>query len=446
MRTGHALMPSINRHRLPMTWSWCAAALAVALAVPTNSTAKVIGQMTNPAPLTDARIATLPVAQRGAWTAYLARSRALLAADKAALAAERRGRPAPPPPPSGPSGGAGMPLDRPAAWYGGAEARHAADTIVSFQTPAGGWGKNVDRSGPARLPGQLYVPVEHLAANARSDIPGDEDWAYVGTIDNNATTTELRFLARVQAQAPGAEGERYRASFTKGIGYLLAAQFPCGGWPQVYPLQGGYHDALTYNDDAISDVVTLLENTAVRSGDYASVAPDLAARARAAVDRAYAVILATQVRVGGTLTVWGQQYDPLTLAPVGARNFEPASLSAAESSDLLLLLMRQPHPSPQTKAAIGAGVAWLRDHAIAERAWTRGANGRELVVQTGAKPIWSRFYDIATQRPIFGDRDKTIHDDVSDLSRERRDGYSWYNNGPLKALNRYAVWQVEQGQ
>ncbi|WP_204266508.1 pectate lyase, partial [Enterobacter hormaechei] len=75
----------------------------------------------------------------------------------------------------------------------------------------------------------------------------DEAWSYVGTIDNNATTSELRFLARVQAMAPGAEGERYRAAFLKGVRYLLEAQFPNGGWPQIYPLQGGYHDALTYN-------------------------------------------------------------------------------------------------------------------------------------------------------------------------------------------------------
>jgi len=165
--------------------------------------ARVVGSMTPAAPITEARIATLPAAERAIWTAYLAKSRALMAADKAALAAERGNAAYPEAPHPGRSGGSGMPMDRPAAWYASDEARHIGDTIVSFQTPAGGWGKNMDRSGPARVRGQHYVPIEHLPANAREDIKtADPNWAYVGTIDNNATTSELRFLARVQAQTP----------------------------------------------------------------------------------------------------------------------------------------------------------------------------------------------------------------------------------------------------
>lgn len=401
--------------------------------------AAVIGHMTAAEPITQARIARLPRAEQGVWLAYLARSTALMAADKAALAAERGNGAYPAPPPTGPSGGGGMPLDRAAGWYAGSEGRHVADTIVSFQTPAGGWGKNVDRSGPARLRGQHYVPIENLPANIRT-ANVDERWSYVGTIDNNATTTELRFLARVQAQLPGAEGDPYRAALLKGIRYLLGAQFPNGGWPQVYPLEGGYHDALTYNDDAMPDVVGLLGDVGARTGDYASVPDAVAAQARGAVARAIEVILATQVRIGGKRTVWGQQHDALTLAPAGARNFEPASLSSYESASLLLLLMRQPHPSPQVRAAVRDGVAWLQDHAIRDMEWTRGADGRTLVARPGAGPIWSRYYDLATMKPVFGDRDKSVHDDVGELSRERRDGYSWFSAGPRKAIERYGKW------
>ena len=53
---------------------------------------------------------------------------------------------------------------------------------------------------------------------------------------------------------------------------------------------------------------------------------------------------------------------------------------------------------------------------------------------------WSRFYDLKTMRPIFGDRDKTIHDDVADLIAERRNGYSWYGTGPASAIKAYAKW------
>lgn len=406
--------------------------------------AAVIGHMSPAPPLSEARLARLPKAEQAAWLAYLTRSRAAMAADKAALAAERRGIELPPPAQSGPSGGGGMRLDRPGEWYAGAEAAHIADNIVSFQTPAGGWGKNQDRSGPVRLRGQAYVALDHAPAAAQAELAAEgEGWSYVGTIDNNATTSELRFLARVQAAHPGGDGEAYRASFLKGLRYLLQAQYPNGGWPQVYPLQGGYHDAVTFNDDAIALVVSLLADVGSRSGDFAFVPADLAAAARGASQRAIAMILASQVVVDGKRTIWGQQHDAITLAPAGARNFEPASLSAGESAGLLILLMRQPNPSPAMQAAIRDGVEWLRAHALHDVEWNRGGpDGRRLVAKPGAAPLWARFYDIATGRPIFGDRDKSIHDDVNDLTPERRNGYSWYNGEPAKALKTYEKWSA----
>ncbi|MEP9400428.1 pectate lyase [Sphingomonas sp. VNH70] len=428
---------------MTMRMTWLGAALIVATPV----AAKVIGTMTTAQSLDAKRIATLPVAERAAWTAYLARSAALMAADKAALAAERHGLARVPDGPAhGPSGGGGMPMDRAPAWYAGPEAKSVADTIVSFQTPAGGWGKNMDRSGPPRLRGQSWVVIENLPANAREDIKAEAGWRYVGTIDNNATIDEIRFLAKV-GTARGASGEAYRAAALKGLRYLLAAQFPNGGWPQVYPLQGGYHDAITYNDGAVSQVATLLLDAGGRTGDFAFVPAGVATQAAAAVARVRDLILRTQVVIDGRRTIWGQQHDALTLAPVGARNFEPAALSSGESADLLAFLMRLPDPSPAVRQAVGDGVAWIAAHGIRDMEWTRpaGADGRRLVAKPGAGPIWARFYDLRTQQPIFGDRDKTIHDDVNDLIPERRNGYSWFSTGPGKVVRAYAKWPAADG-
>jgi len=392
-----------------------------------TSPAAIIGHMTPPPPLSEARIATLPPDQQAPWQAYLAHSRALAAADKAALAAERGTAPAPSDPPEKRHGGAGMPLKRPAAWYASAEARHVADVIVSFQTPAGGWGKNMERSGALRLRGQNWVAT------------GD---SYVGTIDNDATTTELRFLARVQAQAPGAAGEPYRNAFLKGIRYLLEAQYPNGGFPQVYPLAGGYHDAITFNDDALLDVAEVLEATARRDQDYGFVPPAVAAQARDAAGKVLGLILSTQVVTHGVRTAWGQQVDMLTLAPVGARNFEPISLVSAESASLLQFLMAQPDPSPDVVAAVHAGAGWLRGAALRDIIWKEVSPeaGHQRVAQPGAGPIWARYYEIDSPRPIFGDRDRSIHDDVNELSAERRNGYAWYGTRPAEALATYAGW------
>jgi len=65
---------------------------------------------------------------------------------------------------------------------------------------------------------------------------------------------------------------------------------------------------------------------------------------------------------------------------------------------------------------------------------------RHLEATPGAGPIWARYYSLTTGKPIFGDRDKTIHDTVDDLTIERRNGYAWYSAGAKGALDAYADW------
>jgi PelA/Pel-15E family pectate lyase len=405
----------------------------------------VIGTSKPAESITAARIATLPAKERGAWTAYLERSAKQMQVDKATLAAERTvGAPEPALPKEGFSART-MPLNRDPAWYGTPEARHVADVIVSFQTPAGGWSKNLDMSGSPRTRGQSYTP-DNLSKHPSVDdfdTPKDPHWNYVGTLDNDATNTELRFLILVSGATPGADGEAYRASFLRGIRYLLAAQFPNGGWPQVWPLEGGYHDAITFNDNAVTESAETLTAVSEGAGNYSFVPAGLRREAKTAAGHALDCILATQVVANGRRTVWAQQHDALTLAPVAGRNYEPAALSSGESSEVLVYLMQLPHPSPAVVAAINAGVAWLKETAITGQEWVgrRGtAGGRHLEAKAGAGPIWARYYSITTNQPIFGDRDKTIHDNVSELSLERRNGYAWYSAGPQQTLDAYATW------
>ncbi|MYM83368.1 pectate lyase [Duganella sp. FT50W] len=404
--------------------------LAVLAALALPGQAAVVGTVVPAAPLTAARVADQP-----AWRAYLARSRALMAADKAAFKAERPAGPAPAVPASS-AGANSMPLNRSAAWYASAEARHIAEVIVSFQTPAGGWSKNTARDGALRQPGQPYA-AGHTGA------PDDVPWNWIGTFDNDATTTEMRFLARVAQAAPDAAGP-YRASFQRGLQYIFDAQYPNGGWPQVYPLQGGYHDAITYNDDAMVDIVKLLSDVAKGNDNFAFVPADLREKAAQAVQRAIDCILASQVRIDGRLTAWAQQYDPLSLQPAGARNFEPDALSSAESSGLLMFLMQIEPPTPQVQAAVDAGVAWLRATALHDVAWRHTPQGSVLVAQAGAPPLWPRYISLASGQPVFGDRDRTLHDDVREISAERRDGYAWYVTSGQKVLAVYPRWKQHQ--
>ena len=192
------------------------------------------------------------------------------------------------------------------SWYASEEARRLAGIVVLHQSREGGWPKNTALSAP---------PVP------------EPDPALANTIDNNATTLPLAFLARVIAAGDATP----KAAFDRGLDYLLAAQYSGGGWPQFYPLRGGYHDQITFNDDAMIRVMRLLRDIASGEAPYGFVEPARRQRAADAVGRGVATILQTQVRRNGALTVWCAQHDATTLLPAWGRRFEPPSLSASES-------------------------------------------------------------------------------------------------------------------
>ena len=274
-------------------------AMGLLLAMPGHGA--VIGTNTPAPEVTTARLLELPAGERPAWADYIARSQRQHQFDRATLAAELRPGDTAPPAPAAGSGK--MPLTRDAAWYATAEARAIADTIVSFQTPSGGWSKNQDRTKPPRQRGQRYSnDAETMQLNTGSfDAPQDRYWTFVGTLDNGATTTEMRFLGRVQAQLPGQDGDAYRASIVKGVQYLLMAQYPNGGWPQNYPLEGGFHDGITFNDNAVAEAAGILEDIAEGHADFAFVPGALRQTAGAASARALPAIAEA---VKGKMTIF----------------------------------------------------------------------------------------------------------------------------------------------
>jgi PelA/Pel-15E family pectate lyase len=398
-------------------------------------------------PLTQTRIAQLPKPERAAWLNYLARSAKQRQADKDALQAELKSVGIKTPTePLHSNSARSIPLEKDASWYAGPQARHIADVIVSFQIPSGGWGKNMDMSKEPRRPGEAYVPnnISKYLSAGDFDTPLEPEWNYVGTIDNDATMTQIHFLAKVITAVGLKDSAVYSASFLRGMDYLLAAQFPNGGWPQVWPLEGGYHDAITYNDDAMTQVVELMRQVAQGQDEFALVPQSVRARAAASFTHGIRCILASQIVVNGTPTVWPQQSDALTLKPVSARNFEPPALCSSESATLMLLLMNDlPHPAVTEQRSIRAAAAWFKKTAIQGQRWVRTSEGSQLVPSAGAAQIWARYYQVGTDLPIFGDRDKSIHDQVNELSAERQHGYRWFSPDAQRALDRFEKWNKE---
>jgi pectate lyase, PelA/Pel-15E family len=411
----------------------------------THGVAAIIGTNPPALPLTLERIAMLPAEKQPAWKAYLKNSERQLLTDQKFFQNELRDNHiAQPTTPLEAHGVRGIVLEKPADWYAQAEALRIADIILSFQSPAGGWSKNLDMTKHRRVAGERFSAdnTSRFPVSSDNDTPTDRSWNYVGTFDNDASITQIRYLAKVISAPGGKDTKPYREAFFRGLDYIFAAQYPNGGCPQVWPLQGGYHDAITYNDDAMIQVLELLRDVAAGRKDFGFVPGKIRARAAQSVKRGIECILATQIVANGRRTVWGQQHDALTLEPCSARNYEMPSESSAESAKIMQFLMDDPNPSREIIAAVRAAGAWFEKTKMKDIAYrfTREEGG-VLVEAPGSGPLWARYYDIATDRPIFGDRDKSIHDNVNEISKERRNGYAWYRDTPAKALEQYSTWR-----
>jgi PelA/Pel-15E family pectate lyase len=243
----------------------------------------------------------------------------------------------------------------------------------------------------------------------------------------------MEFLALADGAAARGDA-RFRTAFLRALDYLDHAQMPNGCWPQVYPLQGGYHDAATFNDDATINVLRTLRDVA--AGAPAFVPEAVRRRASASVARGIACVVRSQVVVHDTLTVWGQQHDPLTLEPVSARSYEPRSLSGKESASLTAFLMMLPSPDARVVAAVHAAADWFKRTAI--RGYDYGAENGLRPHENGG-PIWARMAEIGTNRPIFSNRDGIILYDWNQLT-DRREGYAWYGREPAAVLATYERW------
>ena len=285
-------------------------------------------------------------------------------------------------------------LRQDAAWYAGPEARAIADNVLRYQRDNGGWPKDIDMA---------LVPAGPPPARPDS------------TIDNGATTTQIRFLSRM-AEA------RYREAALRGIDYLLAAQYANGGWPQFYPVRTDYSRHVTFNDDAMVNVLEVLDDVAAGKEPLRFVDTARRQRAASAVERGVALFLRAQVLVRGVPTAWAAQHDEVTLEPRPARTFEPVALASAESVGIVRFLMRRPK-TPEIARAIEAAVAWLK--AVEQ------ADGR-----------WARFYEIGTNRPIFAGRDGIVRYSVNEIEQERRDGYAWFGNWARTLVStEYPAWK-----
>ncbi len=328
--------------------------------------------------------------------------------------------------------------DMPDDWFHSDAGKNVVDNVLSWQNANGGWFKNYNptRPRPAKI-------VDEPDSAAPGD--GPEVWHQVSTIDNDATYTELRLLARAQRVL---DRQDCRDAFLRGIEYLLKAQYPNGGWPQRFPLQNNYGRHITFNDDAMTEVCRLMRDVGERDPDFRFLHDDLRARCAAAYQRGIDCILKCQIVQHGVPTAWAQQHDEVTLKPAGGRTYELPSISGRESEDIVRLLMEIDKPDERVKRAIDACAAWYdRSKITGKRLQVfRGSqyeNGwdTQLIDDPTAPPIWARFYDVETNQPFFASRDGHRHDKLADVPWERRNLYSWFGQWGKNVADEYAAWK-----
>jgi PelA/Pel-15E family pectate lyase len=312
-----------------------------------------------------------------------------------------------------------------------------ADNILIFQRNNGGWPKNYD------MQAILTSDQVQKLIDTKKDLHT--------TFDNSTTYTHVEYLAKVYTITHVA---KYKSACEKGIQFCLDAQYANGGWPQYYPIEPkNYSRRITYNDGAYLGVMEMLEKIVRNHPDFSFVDQKLRKKAEIAYQKGVECILKTQIVDNGRLTAWCQQHDEITLQPAWARAFEPPSICNGESCAIVLFLMDIDNPDVRIIKSIQSAVKWFEDSKIyntrvetikgtaVPSTYRTITTDKIVVTDSTAKPIWTRYYELGTDKPLFCDRNSKYLYSLAEVSRERRTGYGWYTYSPQEVLKKYPAWQ-----
>ncbi len=312
-----------------------------------------------------------------------------------------------------------------------------AENMLLYQRSNGGWPKHFKT---------LNVDYQHtLTSQELKELQADFVSSIDATIDNNATTKEIRYLIKAYKRT---NDKRYLASVEKGIDYLLKAQYASnGGWPQFFPDFSSYRSEITYNDNAMINVLNVLADVVEGSNDMNLINPNFKTTCADAVKLGIDCILKTQIKQNGILTGWCAQYDAKTLLPAKARAYELPSLSGQETVGIIRFLMRFEKPSTEIENAVTAAVQWLDKvkivgYSVEEKNAPGTPKGKDRVlVPSPNNVMWARFMDLETNEPFFCGRDGVKKKTLAEVEYERRNGYAWYNKTPAKLIEEeYPNW------
>lgn len=314
-----------------------------------------------------------------------------------------------------------------------------SESILLWQRNNGGWGKAVADLNDYNVPQTEQQKAAALASKNTTDT----------TIDNGHVVTELRWLL---ADYKTTQNPNYLAAAEKAIDWLFLAQYANGGWPQYYPDKSGYRHQITYNDNAIANVMNLMWDIMKSKNNLDLVNSNYKDKALTAFNKGIDIILKTQITYKGKKTVWCAQHDEVSLLPALARAYELPTFSGSESVGIVRVLMLVEQPSSAVKQAVKDAVDWFNDVKITGIKTEKindasQPSGQDVVVvPSPGNIIWARFYDLENNLPLFCGRDGIPKKTLAEIENERRVGYSWYGNWPTSLINTdYPNWKSKNG-
>ena len=312
-----------------------------------------------------------------------------------------------------------------------------ADNILLYQRNNGGWATN---NNPLRV-----LSIYEVNQEQHNKVLTDT------SLDNRNVYPQIRYLAEVYQLTGNIE---YQEAVIAGIEYILQNQYENGGWAHSPPRTDDYYGHITFADEVMSGVLTLLRDIDYGNHPFEFISKPLRQRCAAAYEKGHNLLLNLQIIVQGKATVWAGQYDKTTLRPVPARSYELAGLQSWESVAVVRYLMAEKKPDQREIDAIEAAVHWFESSAIQglrlDKIETEPVQFKYYtshydliaVSDPSAPPIWARFYDIETGQPFMANRDGTKVLALADVARERRTGYEWYGYWPRQLIEEeYPSWQ-----
>lgn len=291
-------------------------------------------------------------------------------------------------------------------------AREAAEALVDGQLQSGGWTQVIHFVLPER---------GRMGRYRRGEGTGRVGSWNVSSLDDGQTQAALQFLMRTD-KVLGFQHEGIHEAVTFGMKALLDAQFPNGGFPQVwtgrveakpvveaqYP-EGGwksaariknYWDGYTLNDGVAGTVAAtlMLAFQIYENQEY-----------HAAVRRLGDFLILAQMPEPG----WCQQHND-EMIPMWARKFEPPAIAGTESQDVMETLIKIARFTDDQRylEPISTALEYFKQRCVLR-------DGR-----------LARFHELKTNRPLYMDSDYQITYDDSEAPSH----YGWKHPARLEKI------------